>query len=208
MTKQLTLLSILVLAASAGACGKKDAGSSAKDQPAAKPTDDPSAAVAAKPADKPAAPPTSVAPPPAAPSGPSADESKEFLGLVLPPMGKWKPTWDADAKVAKWENDDYMTGIVIRIVKDKLDTIDNLKEAAPMMMQLGTAIVKVEDTKTTDKGWYAVVDDDEGGKNVEMTYVRKFGDSQIVCSGNLTPRKDPTGAGGIKKKRSSRRASR
>jgi hypothetical protein len=30
-------------------------------------------------------------------------------------------------------------------------------------------------------------------------YTQKFTDSQLVCSGNLTPRKDPTSAGGIKK---------
>jgi hypothetical protein len=190
MMKKTFAAALLVFAVAA--CGKKkdDAPAKTDDKPtAAKPADD-KAAPADKPADKPAAPPAAA--------GPSADEGKEFLGLVLPPMGKWKPTWDADAKVAKWENDDFMTGIVIRIVKDKLDSIDDLKEAAPMMMQLGTAITEVVETKTTDKGWYAVVKDDEG-KNVEMVYVRKFGDSQIVCSGNTTPQKDPTSIGGIKK---------
>jgi len=177
-----------------GACKKKD---DAGAPPAAKPVDDKAAPAADKPA-TPAAKPAEPAPAPAAAAGPEANEGKDFLGLDLPPMGKWKPTWDADAKVAKWENDDYMTSIVIRIVKDKLDTVDDLKEAAPMMMQLGTAITKVDETKTTDKGWYAVVTDDEG-KNNEMVYVRKFGGSQIVCSGNTTKRKDPTSVGGITK---------
>nr|HEX4316616.1 hypothetical protein [Kofleriaceae bacterium] len=179
------------------ACSKKD-----DAKPAAKADDKPVAAdptTADKPADPPAAKPAADMPkPPPAAAGPSADESKDFLGLDLPPMGKWKPTWDADAKVAKWENDDFMTGIVIRVVKDKLDSIDDLKEAAPMMMQFGTAITEVVETKVTDKGWYAVVKDDDG-KNVEMGYIRKFGDSQIVCSGNVTPRKDAMSAGGIKK---------
>ena len=137
-------------------------------------------------------------PTPPAPSGPEPDATKEMMGLDLPPMGAWKPTWDADAKVAKWENEGYMTGIVIRIVSDKLDTIDDLKEAAPMMMQVGTAITKVVEQNKTAKGWYAIVDHDEG-KHTEMLYIQKFGSKQLVCSGNLTPRKDPTSAGGITK---------
>jgi len=118
----------------------------------AKPADKP---VADKPADKPVEQPAPV------PSGPEPDDTKEMMNLELAPMGAWKPTWDADAKVAKWENDDYMTGIVIRIVKDKLDTIDDLKEAAPMMMQIGTAITKVVEEKKTAKGWYAIVESNE-----------------------------------------------
>ncbi len=164
-------------------CSKKSNGS---DHAA----DKPSATTAA---DKPAAP----APPPA-PSGPEPDATKEMMGLDLPPMGAWKPTWDADAKVAKWENEGYMTGIVIRIVSDKLDTIDDLKEAAPMMMQVGTAITKVVEQNKTAKGWYAIVQHDEG-KLTEMLYIQKFGAKQLVCSGNLTPRKDPTSSGGITK---------
>jgi hypothetical protein len=190
-------LAAVVLVVAVGACKKKDA--DAPTPAATKPADDKPAAdnpAVEKPAE-PAAKPAEPAAPPAA-AGPEANDTKDFLGLELPPMGAWKPVWDPDAKVAKWENDEYMTGIVIRIVKDKLDTIDDLKEAAPMMMQLGTAITAVVETKTTDKGWYAIVNDDEG-KNTEMVYVRKFGGSQIVCSGNTTPRKDPTSVGGIKK---------
>jgi hypothetical protein len=166
-------------------CGKKQDGEADK---AAKPSDKSTTA----PADKP------VAEPPAVPTGPEPSASKEMLGLELAPMGAWKPTWDADAKVAKWENEDYMTGIVIRIVKDKLDTIDDLKEAAPMMMQLGTAITKVVEENKTPKGWYAIVEDNDG-KTTEMVYIQKFGGTQLVCSGNLTKRKDPTSAGGITK---------
>ena len=190
MTKMTTIAFLLL--ATAGACSKKpDSAPAAATKPTDSPTGAPAVAVpvvAAKPA---------AAPAPAA-TGPAADETKEFLGLVLAPMGKWKPTWDGDAKVAKWENEEYMTSIVVRVVKDKLDTIDDLKEAAPMMMQLGTAITKVDETNKTDKGWYAVVTDDEG-KNNEMVYVRKFGSSQIVCSGNTTKRKDAMSAGGITK---------
>lgn len=113
--------------------------------------------------------------------GPPIGEDKEFFGLTLPPMGKWKPTYDADIKVAKWENDDVMTGIVLRIVKEKLDNIEDLKKEAPMMMQLGSAITKVEEEKKTDKGWYAVVVQD---KDPTLIYVRKF-NVTVVCSANI-----------------------
>lgn len=113
--------------------------------------------------------------------GPSADEGKDFLGLDLPDMGGFKGKWDADAKVAKWENEDYEFSIVNRIVKDKLDDIEDLKAAAPMMMQLGTAITKVVEEKKTAKGWYAVVESESG---VDLVYVRTFGVT-VVCSGSL-----------------------
>ena len=139
-----------------------------------------------------------VAETPPIPTGPEPSDTKDMLGLELAPMGAWKPTWDADAKVAKWENEGYMTSIVIRIVKDKLDNIDDLKAEAPMMMQLGTAITKVVEDKKTAKGWYAIVEDNEG-KTTEMVYIQKFGGKQLVCSGNLTKRADAMSAGGIKK---------
>jgi len=128
-----------------------------------------------------------VTPPPApaaaAPSGPTPSESKPMLGLQLAPVGKWKPTWDADAKVAKWENPKFLTGIVIRIVDDKLDDVADLKQAAPMMMQLGSAIEKIDEEKKTAKGWYAVVQRD---KQTEMVYIQKHGGKTLVCSANLT----------------------
>ncbi|MEO7092124.1 MAG: hypothetical protein ABI175_02660 [Polyangiales bacterium] len=112
------------------------------------------------------------------------DESKEMMGLDLKPMGAWKPVWDADAKVAKWENDDFMKGIVIRKVSDDLETMDDLKTAAPMMMQLGTNVTKVvEDQKKTDKGWYAIVEGD--GMPATLIYVRDFG-ANIVCSADVS----------------------
>ncbi len=180
----LVVLSILTAAAG---CGKKDADkSTAGDKPAT--------------GDKPAA---GDPPKPAAPTLPvnkgTPSKDKDMLGLDLAPIGNWKPEWDVDAKVAKWSNEEYMTGIVIRIVKDKLDTIDDLKSEAPMMMQLGTAVTKVVEQQATPMGWYAIVESDEG-KNTTMVYIQKYeGGTQIVCSGNLTPRKDPTSAGGITK---------
>ena len=67
-----------------------------------------------------------------------------------------------------------------------------------MMMQIGTAITKVVEEKKTAKGWYAIVESNEG-KTTEMLYIQKFGTKQLVCSGNMTKRKDPTSAGGITK---------
>lgn len=181
------LVALCFLTAVAG-CGKKEG-----DQPAA--------ADKMATGDKPAA-----GDPPAKPAAPALpvnkgtpNKDKDMLNLELAPMGNWKPEWDVDAKVAKWSNEEYMTGIVIRIVKDKLDSIDDLKSEAPMMMQLGTAITKVVEEKPTPMGWYAIVESDEG-KNTTMVYIQKYeGGTQIVCSGNLTPRKDPTSAGGITK---------
>jgi hypothetical protein len=115
--------------------------------------------------------------------GPSASNDKDFLGLDLKPIGAWKPAWDADAKVAKWENEDSMASIVVRVVTDKLDSVDDLKEAAPMMMQLGSAITKVDEEKKTDKGWYAIVTREPGSS--DLVYVRRFGASTVVCSGNI-----------------------
>jgi hypothetical protein len=115
--------------------------------------------------------------------GPSAGDDKEFLGLDLKAMGSWKPKWDADAKVAKWEDEDFEYSIVNRVVKEKLESIDDLKSEAGMMMQLGSAITKVSEEKKTDKGWYAVVEREAGTS--DLIYVRKFGGAQVVCSANL-----------------------
>jgi hypothetical protein len=181
---------VISLLAAVGACKKKEEAAKT-DTTAVAPVGDKQ--VADKPPEtKPAAPAGVINP------GPSPSNDKEWLGLELPPMGAWKPEWDPDAKVAKWSNDDYMTGIVIRVVKDKLDGIEDLKEAAPMMMQLGTAVSKVVEEGKTPKGWWAIVEMDEG-KSTNMVYVQKFTDSQIVCSGNLTPKKDVSSPGGIKK---------
>jgi len=182
MLKQTVL--VMSIVAALAACKNKEAAKS----------DDPGkgGATASKATDKPAAAAVPVNP------GPSPSKDKEMLGLDLAPMGAWKPVWDPDAKVAKWENDNYMTGIVIRIVSDKLDSIDDLKEAAPMMMQLGTAVSKVVEEGKTPKGWWSIVETD-GGKSTQMVYIQKFTASQLVCSGNLTPRKDATSAGGLKK---------
>ncbi len=187
---------ILALLTSAAGCGAKDGDKPAGDKPAG---DKPATAdkvAEDKPAEKSVTKGRGTGP--STNLGPSPAKDKEFLGLELPPMGAWKPEWDPDAKVAKWSNDDYMTGIVIRIVKDQLDNVDDLKTEAPMMMQLGTAITKIVEEGKGKLGWWAIVESDEG-KNTTMIYVQKYADAQIVCSGNLTPRKDPTSAGGITK---------
>ncbi|MBI2570401.1 MAG: hypothetical protein HYV63_25660 [Candidatus Schekmanbacteria bacterium] len=112
---------------------------------------------------------------------PSADQ--EMLGLSLQPMEGWTPAWDADAKVAKWQKEGYMPSVVVRLVKDKLDSIDDLKAAAPMMMQLGTAIDEVVSEAKTAGGWKAVV---KRGKETDLVYVRKFGQATVVCSAKLS----------------------
>jgi len=165
---------------------------------AAPPVAAPPVAAPAPPLPAPPRPAVAVAPapapaPPPAPTGPEPSERKEMLGLQLAPIGKWKPTWDADAKVAKWENPKFLTGIVIRIVDDKLENVDDLKKAAPMMMQLGSALEKIDEEKKTPKGWYAVVERD---KQTEMVYIQKHGSKTLVCSANLTK----SLVGGIPKK--------
>ena len=110
--------------------------------------------------------------------GPQPSEAKAMLGLDLSPMGDWKPTWDADAKVAKWENEAFMSSVVIRVVKDKLDNVKDLKAAAPMMMQLGSAMDKEEKTKL---GWYAIV---KGESSHDLIYVFKY-KTALVCSASL-----------------------
>ncbi len=111
------------------------------------------------------------------------DEGKDMMNLDLKKQGAWKPAWDPEAKVAKWENDKYMSSIVIRVVSDKLDSIDDLKAAAPMMMQLGQAITKVtEGPKTTKQGWWAIV---EGDGTQDLIYVQKHGGKQLVCSASV-----------------------
>lgn len=119
----------------------------------------------------------------AAAGGAEPSDTKEMMGLDLKPIGAWKPVWDAETKVAKWENEDYFSGIVIRMVKEKLDTIEDLKKEAPMMMQLGQAVTKVaEPLKKTDKGWYAIVD---GEDSSTFIYVQKYGSKQLVCSASV-----------------------
>ena len=171
--RRIIALLLLVFVACLFGCDDKKKADEPKDK-----------APAAKKVDKPAPVAKAEAPKPAPkPSGPEPGNDKEMLGLSLKPMGPWKPVWDKDAKVAKWENEDIMTGIVIRIVDKKLDNIDQLKEAAPWMMQLGSAITKVVEEKKTDKGWYAIV---EREKVTEIAYIQKYGSKQIVCSANLT----------------------
>jgi hypothetical protein len=131
-----------------------------------------------------AAPPPAPTPPPPAPTGPEPSESKEMLGLKLAKVGKWKPVWDADQKYVRWENPKYlMSGILVRISRDKLDSMDDLKEAAPMNMQLGSAITKVDEEKKTSKGWYAVVERD---KETDFVYIQKYGSKTLLCSANMT----------------------
>src|SRR5262245_8154687 len=120
---QCALIPVLVLSFTAGCTETK------KDEPASTATTAAATSAAATTAGAAAPAPTgaaAAAPAIAVNAGPSPSNDKEMLGLDLKPIGGWKPTWDADAKVAKWEKEDSLSSIVIRIVTDKLDTIDDL----------------------------------------------------------------------------------
>jgi hypothetical protein len=121
----------------------------------------------------------------AVPTGPEPSRDKEFLGFDLQPMGDWKPTWDADAKTAKWENEAYMKSIIVRIASEKLDNIEDLKKEAPMMGQIGTAITTVKEEGKGANGWWAIVESDEG-KGLDLIYVQKYGSKTVVCSAGLS----------------------
>ena len=124
----------------------------------------------------------------AAPSAPAAgggglSESKPMLGLDLKPMGPWTPTWDAESKVAKWENKDIFFAIKVKIHnRSKIDSIEDLKREGPMMSEIGSAITKVlSGPKTTPKGWHALVEHNEGKSQV-FVYFQKIGDKTLLCS--------------------------
>ncbi|PRP94261.1 hypothetical protein [Enhygromyxa salina] len=183
-----TLALTSVFALGTIACDKKDDAKkddakktdATKDD--AKKTDDPQLEEAVQPETAP-----EIAPEPApAPTGPQPSNDKDFLGLDLQPLDDaWQPEWDADAKVAKWSNDEFFSGIIIRVVDDKLTNMDELKAAAPMMMQVGTAISSVtKDMQTTDQGWWTVVkyDDDKGEVYLNIADVNGV---TVVCSANL-----------------------
>lgn len=186
MTK-LSLLAACLTLSTAVACKKTDNDAKVKEMTdklaaemkagmggLAKPTD-PTAA--AKPTE-PAVP--AVA---AVPAGPVPSKEKDFLGFELKAFGNWKPTWDADSKVAKWESDDSMTSIWTSITSDDVSTIEKLKEAAPMNSHLGTAITEVVETKTTDRGFWAVVKREDV---TEFVDIQKYGDVTVICSAGLS----------------------
>jgi hypothetical protein len=116
------------------------------------------------------------------PTGPSADRDKEYLGLVMKPFGDWKTEWDGDQHTAKWTREDSFS-IMVRIETEKYDSVDDIKEEAPMMPQLGSAVTKVLEEKKTAVGFYAIVQREPDTK--DLVYVRKFGSSNVICSANL-----------------------
>ena len=117
-----------------------------------------------------------------APTGPSADRDKDYLGLVMKPFGDWKTEWDADQHTAKWTREDS-SSIMVRIETEKYDSTDDIKEEAPMMPQLGSAVTKVLEEKKAAVGFYAIVQREPDTK--DLVYVRKFGSANVICSANL-----------------------
>ena len=72
---------------------------------------------------------------------------------------------------------------MVRIESEKYDSVDDIKEEAPMMPQLGTAVTKVLEEKKTAVGFYAIVQREPDTK--DLIYVRKFGSPNVICSANL-----------------------
>ena len=77
----------------------------------------------------------------------------------------------------------------------KLANMDDLKKAAPMMTDVGTAITKVvSPPKKTERGWYTVVESDEG-KAENFVYVTELPSKKtLVCSAVV---KSGSGMGGV-----------
>ncbi len=77
----------------------------------------------------------------------------------------------------------------------KLANIDDLKKAAPMMTDVGTAITKVISApKKTRRGWYTVVESD-GGASQNFVYVVELPSGKtVVCSATV---KSADGMGGV-----------
>jgi hypothetical protein len=100
----------------------------------------------------------------------------------MKPFGDWKTEWDADQHTAKWTREDSFC-IMVRIEMEKYDSVDDIKEEAPMMPQLGSAVTKVLEDKRTPLGFYAIVQREPDTK--DLVYVRKFGSSNVICSANL-----------------------
>lgn len=174
--KTMTCCALALVLAAASGCDEKSEGSSAETK-AAKGDGPKTTDQAGKKTDDP-----KTAPAPTKDDGPSADRDKEYFGLDMKPMGTWKTEFDADQHTAKWVREDSFS-IMVRVENEKFDTVDDIKEEAPMMPQLGTAVTKVLEEKKTKVGFYAIVEREPGTK--DLFYVRKFGASTVICSANL-----------------------
>lgn len=119
-------------------------------------------------------------------------------GIELVTVGSWIPKWD-DGAGCEWSKDGEFWGIHVRYfpgsldTKDKLANLEDLKSAAPMMTEIGTAVTKViQPLKKTAKGWYAVVESNEG-ESQNFIYVETIGAKTLVCSATVKAANDMGG---------------
>jgi hypothetical protein len=110
------------------------------------------------------------------------------------------PKWDESAG-CKWEKNGEFWGINLRLFPGSLDStskltnMDDLKKAAPMMTEIGTAVTKViGPPKKTSKGWYTVVESN-AGESQEFIYVQELASGKtLVCAATV---KSANGMGGV-----------
>ena len=122
-------------------------------------------------------------------------------GIELKAVGLWVPKWD-DGAGCEWSKEGEFWGIHVRYFpngldsKDKLANIDDLKSAAPMMTEIGTAVTKViRPSKKTANGWYTVVESNEG-QSQNFIYVQGLGSKTLVCSATVKSANDMGGGSG------------
>jgi hypothetical protein len=125
----------------------------------------------------------------AAASGQSNPCEAKVPGIDLKAVGLWVPKWD-DGAGCEWSKEGEFWGIHVRYFpnsldsKDKLANIDDLKSAAPMMTEIGTAVTKViRPSKKTANGWYTVVESN----------VQALGSKTLVCSATVKSANDMGG---------------
>jgi hypothetical protein len=119
-------------------------------------------------------------------------------GIELKAVGAWVPKWD-DGAGCEWSKEGEFWGIKVRYFpnsldsRDKLADIDDLKSAAPMMTEIGTAVTKViRPTKKTANGWYTVVESNEG-QSQDFIYVQALGGKTLICSATVKSANDMGG---------------
>jgi hypothetical protein len=150
------------------------------------------------PAAAPSEAPKSTATAPVASSGQSNPCEAKVPGIELKAVGLWVPKWD-DAAGCEWSKEGEFWGIHVRYFpnsldsKDKLANIDDLKSAAPMMTEIGTAVTKViRPSKKTANGWFTVVESNEG-QSQNFIYVQALGSKTLVCSATVKSANDMGG---------------
>ncbi len=115
---------------------------------------------------------------------------EEMFGLKLKPLGKWKPAWDADAKIARWENPKFAKPVEVYMLVEKIADFKELKGKGESLVFLGTKINKIAKKKKTKNGFWAEV---RRKKEKDLVFVQNFGDQQFACVASLTKAKGKKG---------------